>query len=135
MAAKAAILDLVCVDYLTSACRLAQFFGASLGVINLHHVPLLPKPYRPCTHRQCPNQGHMPCLALPLFFVCGLTMGWSSSLSKMSRVRFSHSPTSSFQFLYSPYPSPGAQSPSKCFTAGAHCRLGVLALTGSACLI
>jgi hypothetical protein len=25
-------------------------------------------------------------------------------------------PTSSFQFLYSPYPSPGAQSPSKCFT-------------------
>jgi hypothetical protein len=39
MAATAAILDLVSVDYLTNACR---FFGASLGVINLHHVPLLP---------------------------------------------------------------------------------------------
>jgi hypothetical protein len=43
--ATAAILDLVSVDYLTNACRLLRFFGASLGVINVHHVPmLLPKP-------------------------------------------------------------------------------------------
>jgi hypothetical protein len=46
----------------------------------------------------------------------GFAMGWSSSLSKINPVRFSHSPTSSFQFLYSPYPSPGAQSLSKYFT-------------------
>jgi hypothetical protein len=56
-------------DYLTNACRLVRFFGASLGVINLHHVPLLPKPYRPCTHRQRPNRGichalRCPCLRL-----------------------------------------------------------------------
>jgi hypothetical protein len=47
--------------------RLVWFFGASLGVINLHHVPLLPKSYLPYTHRQRPNRGHMPRLALPLF--------------------------------------------------------------------
>jgi hypothetical protein len=64
--AATAILDLVSVDYLTNACRLVRFFGASLGVINLHHVPLLPKPYLPYTHRQRPNRGHMPRLALPL---------------------------------------------------------------------
>jgi hypothetical protein len=50
------------------------------------------------------------------FLVCELAMGWSSSLSKISLVRLSHSLISSFQFLYSPYPSPGAMSPSKCFT-------------------
>jgi hypothetical protein len=50
------------------------------------------------------------------FLVCGLAMEWSSSLLKISLMRFSHSPTSPFPFLYSPYPSPGAQSPSKCFT-------------------
>jgi hypothetical protein len=60
----ATILDLVSVNYLTNACRRVRFFGASLGVINLHHV--LPKPYRPYTHRQRPNRGHMPRLALPL---------------------------------------------------------------------
>jgi hypothetical protein len=45
---------------------LVWFFGGSLGVINFHHVPLLPKPYRPYTHRQHPTRGHMPRLALPL---------------------------------------------------------------------
>jgi hypothetical protein len=36
------------------------------GVINLHHVPLLPKPYLPCTHRQLPTRGAhaTPCIAL-----------------------------------------------------------------------
>jgi hypothetical protein len=34
-----------------------------LGVINLHHIPLLPKPYLPYTHRQLPTRGHMPRLA------------------------------------------------------------------------
>jgi hypothetical protein len=67
MAATAAILDLVSIDYLTNARRLVRFFGASLGVINLHHVPLLPKPYHPYTHRQRPNRGHMPRLPLSLF--------------------------------------------------------------------
>jgi hypothetical protein len=37
--------------------RLVQYFGGSLGVINLHHVLLLPKPYLPCTHRQLPTRG------------------------------------------------------------------------------
>jgi hypothetical protein len=68
-ATTAAILDLVSVDYLTNAWWLVRCFGASLGVINLHHAPLLPKPYLPYTHRQCPNRGHMPRLALPLFYV------------------------------------------------------------------
>jgi hypothetical protein len=30
---------------------------------DLHHIPLLPKPYFPYTHRQLPTQGHMPRLA------------------------------------------------------------------------
>jgi hypothetical protein len=70
----------------------------------------------------------------PRFLVCGLAMGWSSSLSKISTVRFSHSPISSFQLIYSPYPSPGTQSghhPN--VSPGAHCRPAafsdVLALT------
>jgi hypothetical protein len=72
----AAILDLVPINYLSNACWLVRFFGASLGVINLHHVPLLPNPYLLYTHRQRPNCGHMPCLALPLFitamqYYCG----------------------------------------------------------------
>jgi hypothetical protein len=66
IAATAAIFNLVSVDYLTNACRLVRLFGASLGVIN-HHVPLLPKPYRPYTRRQRPIQGHMSRVALPLF--------------------------------------------------------------------
>jgi hypothetical protein len=41
----------------------SNFFGVSLGVINLHHIPLLPKPCLPHTHRQFPTWGHMPCLA------------------------------------------------------------------------
>jgi hypothetical protein len=32
-------------------CRLVQFFCGSLGVLNLQHAPLLPKPYLPYTHR------------------------------------------------------------------------------------
>jgi hypothetical protein len=30
-------------------------------IINLHHIPLLPKPHLPytCTHRRLPTQGHM----------------------------------------------------------------------------
>jgi hypothetical protein len=28
--------------------QLVRFFGGSLGIINLHHIPLLPKPYLPC---------------------------------------------------------------------------------------
>jgi hypothetical protein len=64
MAATAAILDLVSIDYLTNACvDWSDFFCASLGVINLHRVPLLPKPYLPYTHRQLPTPGHMPRLA------------------------------------------------------------------------
>jgi hypothetical protein len=39
MAAAADILDLVSVDYLTNAC--VDWF---IVVINLHHIPLLPKP-------------------------------------------------------------------------------------------
>jgi hypothetical protein len=70
MAATAAILDLVSVGYLTNACRLVRFLGASFGVINLHCVPLLPKLYRPYTHRQRPNRGHMPRLALPWSDLC-----------------------------------------------------------------
>jgi hypothetical protein len=31
--------------------RLVQFCSCSLGGINLHHIPLLPKPYLPHTHR------------------------------------------------------------------------------------
>jgi hypothetical protein len=68
-AAMAAILDLVSVHYLTNACWLVRFVGASLGIINLHHIPLLAKPYLPYTHRQRPNRGHMPRLALPLLNV------------------------------------------------------------------
>jgi hypothetical protein len=45
-------------------------FWCLIGVINLHHVPLLPKPYLPYTHRQHPTRGHMPCLALPLKVGC-----------------------------------------------------------------
>jgi hypothetical protein len=68
MATTAAISDLVSVDYLTNACvDWSNFFRGPLGVITLHHVPLLPKPYLPYTHRQLPTRGHMPCLALPLF--------------------------------------------------------------------
>jgi hypothetical protein len=64
MAATAAILDLVSIDYLTNACvDWSDFLGASLGVINLHHIPLLPNPYLPYTHRQLPTRGHMPRLA------------------------------------------------------------------------
>jgi hypothetical protein len=74
MADTPAILDWVSIDYLTNTCRLVIFFGASLEVINLHHVPLLPKPYRPYTHRQRRNRGgggggHMPYLALPLLYL------------------------------------------------------------------
>jgi hypothetical protein len=55
MAATAAILDLVSVDYLTNACAdWSNFFIG--GVINLHHIPLLPKPYLP-THRQTSHSG------------------------------------------------------------------------------
>jgi hypothetical protein len=46
--------------------RLVRFFCGSLGAINLYHVSLLPKPYRPYTHRQLPTLGHMSRLALPL---------------------------------------------------------------------
>jgi hypothetical protein len=43
MAATAAILGLVSVDYLTNACvNWSDVLGGSLGVINLHHIPLLP---------------------------------------------------------------------------------------------
>jgi hypothetical protein len=69
MAATTTILDLVSVDYLTNCCvDWSDFFGGSLGVINLHHIPLLPKPFLPYTHRQRPDRGHMPRLALPLFY-------------------------------------------------------------------
>jgi hypothetical protein len=52
-------------------------------------------------------------MALAISLVCGV----EQFPIKASPVRFSHSPTSSFQFLYSPYPSPGAlQSPSKYVT-------------------
>jgi hypothetical protein len=44
----------------------SDFLVPHWGVINLHHVPLLPKPHHPHTHRQRPNRGHMPRLALPL---------------------------------------------------------------------
>jgi hypothetical protein len=37
--------------------RLVQFFCGSLGVINLHHIQLLPKPHIPYTHRQLPTRG------------------------------------------------------------------------------
>jgi hypothetical protein len=69
MAAMAAILDLVSVDYLTNACASSgPIFWWLIGGHHLHHVPLLPKPYLPYTHRQLPTLGHMPCLiALPLF--------------------------------------------------------------------
>jgi hypothetical protein len=46
-----------------------DFFGGSLRVINLHHVPLLPKPYLPYTHIQLPTRWQMPRLALPLLAI------------------------------------------------------------------
>jgi hypothetical protein len=46
--------------------RLVRFFSWVIGVINLPHVPLFPKPYLPYTHRQLPTRGHMPRIALPL---------------------------------------------------------------------
>jgi hypothetical protein len=44
----------------------SDFLVPHWGVINLHHVPLLPKPYLLYTHRQCPTRGAyaMPCVAL-----------------------------------------------------------------------
>jgi hypothetical protein len=61
MAATAAILDLVSINYLTNTCvDWSDFFWWLIGVINLHHIPLLTKPYLPYTHRQLPTQGHMP---------------------------------------------------------------------------
>jgi hypothetical protein len=88
MAATATILDLVSVDYLTNACVdwVVQFFCGLLGVINLHHIPLLPKPYLPYTHRQLPTPGHaMPCVALfslirqTLFVFTALYVPWPGS--------------------------------------------------------
>jgi hypothetical protein len=61
---------------ITSAAH-PWFVGASSGVINLHHVPLLPNPY-PYTHRQRPNRGHVPRLALPLLnLICPIV--WNDS--------------------------------------------------------
>jgi hypothetical protein len=57
------------------------FFWWLIGVINLHHVPLLPKPYLPYTHRQPPTRGHMPRLALPLFYGLQFNMEIYGSLS------------------------------------------------------
>jgi hypothetical protein len=34
-----------------------------IGIISLNHIPVLPKPYLPYTHRQLPTRGHMPRLA------------------------------------------------------------------------
>jgi hypothetical protein len=62
-----------------------DFFVPHWGVINHHHVPLLPKPCLPYTHRQHPTWGHMPRLALPLFwflvYKCspqGVLQGWAA---------------------------------------------------------
>jgi hypothetical protein len=67
IAATAAILDLVSVYYLTNACVDWSNFLWLIEVINTHHIPLLPKPYLPYTHRQLPTLGmchalHSPCL-------------------------------------------------------------------------
>jgi hypothetical protein len=73
MAATVAILDLVSVDYLTNACvDWSDIFVAHWGVINLHHIPLLPKPYLPYTDRQLPTQDRGICHALrsPCFNKC-----------------------------------------------------------------
>jgi hypothetical protein len=36
----------------------SDFLVPHWGVINLHHVPLLPNPYLPHTHRQHPTKGN-----------------------------------------------------------------------------
>jgi hypothetical protein len=66
MAAMAAIFDLVSINYLTERLRrLVQFFCGSFGVLfSSHHIPLLPKPYLPYTHRQLPTRGGGICHAL-----------------------------------------------------------------------
>jgi hypothetical protein len=72
MAATAAILDLVSVDYLMNACvdwsdfLLAQSCQ-SLGVINLHHVPFLHKPYLPYYTIHPQTTCATPCVALVFF--------------------------------------------------------------------
>jgi hypothetical protein len=69
MAATAAILDLVSIDCLTNTCvDWPNFFVAHMGgggVINLHHIPLLPKPYLPYPKTTSHSGAYAtPCVAL-----------------------------------------------------------------------
>jgi hypothetical protein len=70
MATMAAILELVSVNYLTNACvDWSDFLVAHWGVINLHHIPLLPKPYLPYTQTTSHSSAYAtPCVAL--VFTC-----------------------------------------------------------------
>jgi hypothetical protein len=94
MATTVAILDLDSVDYLMNACvNWSRFFCGSLGVLNLHHIPLLPKPYLPYTHIQLPPLGGggayaTSCVTLVCWVVVGAKVAhswpWNGGILKLT---------------------------------------------------